>query len=73
MATYYDLFGQMPLMTGHLVKRMNEVGISPSQLTTALMTQARPGTSPGTIMFVSREVTAPVDEATGDIITVWQT
>jgi hypothetical protein len=43
----------MPLMTDHLVKRMNEVGISPAQLTAALNSQAQPGTSPGTIMFVA--------------------
>lgn len=71
MATYSDLFGSMPLMTDHLVKRMNEVGISPAQLTVALNSHAKPGNSPGTIMFVAGGVTAVVDEVTGDIITVW--
>jgi hypothetical protein len=71
MATYSELFGPMPQMTVHLIQRMNEVGISPAQLSVALNSHARPGTSPGTIMFVAGGVTAVVDEVTGDIITAW--
>jgi hypothetical protein len=71
MATYLEMFGAAPSMARHAVERMNEVGISPAGLTTALASQARPGTSPGTVMFIAGGVTAVVDESTGRIITVW--
>jgi hypothetical protein len=71
MATYSEMFGAIPEMTVHLIRRMNEVGISPGQLSAALRSQAQPGTSPGTIMFIAEGTTAVVDEVTGDIITVW--
>jgi hypothetical protein len=71
MATYLEMFGSTPSMARHAVERMNEVGISPAQLTVALVSQAMPGTSPDTIMFVGGGVTTVVEEHTGRIITVW--
>jgi hypothetical protein len=70
MATYFEMFG-MPDSSEHIIKRMNEVGISPAQLTAALASQARPGTSPGTIMFIAGGVTVTVDEITGKLVTIW--
>jgi len=70
MATYYEMFG-MPDSSDHIIKRMNETGISPTQLAAALASQARPGTSPGTIIFAAGGVTVVVDEIDGTMVTLW--
>jgi len=73
MATYRDLFGSIPNFSVHEIQQMNQRGISIPDLAEALATHARPGTSPGTIMFITRRVTVVVDEITGKLVTSWRT
>jgi hypothetical protein len=73
MATYFDMFGPIPNLSRHEIQRMNQRGIKPAELTAVLATQARPGTSPGTIMFVATRIHVVVDEITGEIVTSWRT
>lgn len=71
MGNYFEIFGELPLQTRHVVDRMNEVGISPTQLSVALSSRASRGTSAGTIMFYGGGVSVVVDEITGEIVTLW--
>jgi hypothetical protein len=73
MATYRDLFGPIPDFSFHEIQQMNRRGITVVEIAEALATHARPGTSPGTIMFVTRRVTVVVDEITGKLVTSWRT
>ena len=49
---------------------MNTDGISPEQVMQALSSQGYQGASPGTLEYVSKDVTVVVDEHTGKLITV---
>jgi hypothetical protein len=73
MATYYDLFGPIPYLSHHEMRRMNQRGISPAELAAVLATHALPGTSPGTIMFIANRIIVVVDEITGQVVTSWRT
>jgi hypothetical protein len=73
MATYYDMFGPIPSLSHHEMRRMNQRGITPADLAIVLATHAKPGTSPGTIMFIANRITVVVDEITGEIVTSWRT
>lgn len=68
-ASYFDMFSELN-MSIHTMERMNQRGISPSQLSRALRSAAVPGTLPGTMNFSAGGVTAIVNDEV-EIVTVY--
>ena len=68
-ASYFEMFGG-PALSVHAIERMNETGISPTQLNGALSSSPLPGLSPGTLKFMGGGITAIVNED-GLVVTVY--
>jgi hypothetical protein len=73
MRSYFDLFGPVPTFSNHAWRRLNESGLSQGALHRALATEAKTGTTPGTVIYSDEQLAAVVNLTTGLIVTLWWT
>ena len=71
--SHAETFGPVPVLSGHAWRRLRERGVTVAALKEALSGEPRPGTTVGTVIYRTEEVSVVVDRVTGLIVTLWWT